>query len=202
MLLYPLGRSFFTHTSRWNGSADIRTEVRSQLGGSSSSCCGELEHHESYHCLSPAGDSYLDSWSLTNLTPLLFSLSLAMTSPGPTIKSFHKHLYTVLPRVPQVTTSGSKNAVASQSPPCPPSCLGRPPFPHHHRGAHMISRSFFPVLPLTSTFTEFITSSKLSSVLLCRSLCQTLTTYSSSAVPAELVPVMRSPLGLACLWGQ
>jgi len=52
--------------------------------------------------------------------------------------------------------------------------------------------SFFPVLPSTSTFPEFITSSKLSSILLCRSLCRTLSAHGTRR------PALLRPQNLSC----
>ena len=58
----------------------------------------------------------------------------------------------------------------------------------------MVSRllSFFPVLPSTSTFPEFITSSKLSSILPCRSLRRTLSAHGKRR------PALLRPQNLPC----
>jgi len=52
--------------------------------------------------------------------------------------------------------------------------------------------SFFPVMPSTSTLLEFIASSKLSSILVCRSLHRTLSTHGTRR------PALLRPQNLPC----
>jgi len=84
-------------------------------------------------------------------SPLRVSLSLAMTAPGPTIKSFHKRLYTVLPRgvsVPRVRSNsagGSSRALHTYSPSLPYFDPSTPPPSSRPGNPHLLSTTRLPI---------------------------------------------------------
>jgi hypothetical protein len=74
---------------------------------------------------------------------------LSMTAPGPTIKSFHKRLYTVLPRgvsVPRIRSNTAGASCALHSYPSLPYCDPSTPPPSSRPGnTHLLSTSRLPI---------------------------------------------------------